>query len=107
MVREPYEALSKTAPGSLARKQIGADLIQSIVKQRIISERPPKVTICVVLSYHIARLIKLVSNWKIVWSHATPMWVSWKSLFKYEALMALSAKKVPDPWSKSFIGRGI
>jgi len=44
MAREPYVALFKTASGSLACRQILADFIQSIAKQRIPPERLSRIT---------------------------------------------------------------
>ena len=100
MAREPYLAIFKTAHGSLVCRQILADLLQSIAKQQILPLRLSKVTIDVLFSCYIARLAKLMSNYKILWSHATPM-TSCMALMeiysKHEAVMALSAKKVPDP----------
>ena len=104
MAREPDVALFKTLSGSLARKQISTDFLQSIAKQRIPPEWLSKVTTGVVFSCHIARLTKSVSNQKILLSHAIPMsncMALMESHFKYEASMALSAKKVPNP---CFIG---
>ena len=62
MVNEPHVALFKTASGSLARRQILADFIQSISKQRILPERSSKVTNCVLFSCHKVRCAKLVPN---------------------------------------------
>ena len=42
MAREPHVALLKIASGSLSRREILADFIQSIAKQRILPERPYK-----------------------------------------------------------------
>ena len=73
MAREPDVAVYKTAPGSLARRQILAGFLQSVAKQRIPPERLSKVNISAVLSCHKARLAKLVSNWKVWWPHTAPM----------------------------------
>ena len=55
-------ALFKTASGSLARRQILADFLESIAKQWIPTESLSKVTICVFFSCQIARIAKFVSN---------------------------------------------
>ena len=73
MAREPDVALFKTASGSLARREILADYLQSIAKQRIPPERSSKVTTDVIFSCHIPRLAMSESDWKILWSHVTPM----------------------------------
>ena len=73
MAREPDVALFKTQSGSLARRQNFADFLQSIAKWRIPPERPSKVNTGVVFSCHIARIANLASNWKMFWSHATPI----------------------------------
>ena len=62
MAPKPQVAVFKTASGSLARKQILADFLQSIAKQPIAQKRLSKVTTTVGFSCHIARLAKLVSN---------------------------------------------
>ena len=101
MVCEPDEDLLKTAHASLARRQISTDFLQSIAKQRMPAERPSKVATGVLFSCHVARLAKLVSNWKILWSHVTPMpncMVLMETIFKCETFMALShPKKFPTP----------
>ena len=73
MAHEPDVALFKTTSSSLARKQILADFLQSTAKQRILPERSAKVATDVVFSCRIARLVKVVSNWKVLGSHVTPM----------------------------------
>ena len=55
-------ALFKTVSGSLARRQILADFLQSKAEKQIPPERLSKVNTGVVFSCHIARLAKLVSN---------------------------------------------
>ena len=100
MAREPGVAPCKTGSGSLTRRQISADFLQSIAKQQILPVRPSKVSTGVVFNYLIARLAKLVTNWNIYapMRHQCPIiWLSWSSIFKYQTLKALSAKKVPDP----------
>ena len=62
MAREPDLVPFKTAPGSLARRQILADFLQSIGKQPLPPERLSKFTTGVVFGFHIARLAKLVWN---------------------------------------------
>ena len=62
MAHEPDLALFKTAPGSLAHRQILADFFQSITEQQIPPERPSKVTIVAVYSCHLDQLGKLVPN---------------------------------------------
>ena len=102
MTHKPHVALFKTASGSLARRQIQADFLQSTAKQRIPPERLSKLTATVIFSCHIARLAMLESNWKILCSNATPMpnfMALMGSHFYYEASMALSAKTVLDSWS--------
>ena len=44
----------RTAPGSLARRQIIADFLHRIAKQRIPPEKPSKATTGVVFSFHIS-----------------------------------------------------
>ena len=53
MARKPDVALFKTACGSLACRQILADILQSIAKQRIPLERPSIVTTDIFFSCHI------------------------------------------------------
>ena len=50
MDRKPDVALFKTAPGSLTRRQILADVVESIATQLILAVRPFKVTTGVVFS---------------------------------------------------------
>ena len=66
-------ALFKTASGSLTCRQVLVDFLQSLAKQQMLPLRPSKVTIGVVVSCVIARLAKIVTNWNILRSHATPM----------------------------------
>ena len=96
-------ALFKTASGSLACREILADFLQTIAKQKIPPEWLSKVTTGVVFSCHIAQLMKSVSNQKTLWSHVIPMshcMALVETHFKYEACMALSAKMVPDSSSR-------
>ena len=90
MAREPDVPLFKTASGSLTRRQILADFLQSIAKQQILPLRPSKVTTGVVFSCLIARLAKLVTNWNILLSHATPMYGSRGTQFLNIRLSRLS-----------------
>ena len=64
MACEPDVALFKTASGSLACRQILAELLPSIAKQCIPLGRLSKVTTGVGFSFHIAELARLVLNWK-------------------------------------------
>ena len=57
MALEPDVALLMTASSSLARKQILADFLQSIAKQRIPPEGLSKVTIGVFFSRHLVRCL--------------------------------------------------
>ena len=75
---------------------------QCTAKQRIPPEWLSKVTTGVVFSCHEARLANSVSNQKILWFLVIPipncMVLMEAHFFLYGAFMALSAKKVSDPW---------
>ena len=59
----------KTASGTLACRQVLANFLQGIAKQQIPQEKLAKLT----TDCHLVQLTKLVFNWKILWSHMTPM----------------------------------
>ena len=73
MAREPHVALFQDFTWLSGSHTDLSSIPHSIAKQRIHQKRPSKVTTTVVFSCLIARLAKLVSNYKILWSRATPM----------------------------------
>ena len=84
----------KTASGSLSRRQILARLPSKRSKTMNISKkRPTKVTICIIFSCY---LIQIAMRYR-----CPIVWLSGKTIFKYEATIALSAKKAPYPCPKN------
>ena len=89
--REPDVALFKTESDSLPRRQILADFLESIAKQRMPPKRPSEVTTYVVFSCHIPpNCLVCVSPGKPFLNTRLPWFLSlW---------VMLSFKKVPDHW---------